>query len=215
MAVLVKERFGPQNVYVVHDGSIQDGIEIVSHPFSWQSYKKTREQWDDLLNYVKSKGWSGEGKRCGFHVHMTKNAFQPFQLYKFLKFFYEEKNKPFVYVMAGRKATSYSIISKKDVENLPKVAKNKKNEPAEGSHYHAVNLNNHDTVEVRLFKGLTEPFEFHKNIEFLMALFEFSRDHKPTQMNGKKFTKYATAHAKRFPCLVEWLIANGQIKGGK
>jgi hypothetical protein len=211
MAELIKEKYTTKYVYIVHDGSIDNGIEIVSHPFTWEQYKEEIDKWNDLLLFLRSKKWKANRPKVGFHVHMTKAAFTSFHLFKFLRFFYNEENRKFINIIAQREPNSYSVFSEKDRENVIANAKDKKNRD-EGTHYNAINLNNPTTVEVRMFRGTLEPLLFNKNIEFLKAAFNFSRDNKPTSMTDMKFTKYVSQHPKAYPCLMEFLKMEGVIR---
>jgi hypothetical protein len=205
MAELIKERFGTEYGYLVHDGSLDDGVELVSHPVTWDRYVTEKDRWNEVLLYVRKKDW-GVLSTCGVHVHMTKAAFKQFQLFKFLKFFHTGSNKKFIDLIAGRKQVKYAVFNATDAAEISKVAKDKKNRPFGGNmHYNAVNLMSPDTLEVRIFRGTVEPLIFHKNVEFCQALFEFSMTHATREMIEKYFRLYVEANKKRFPALVEYL----------
>jgi hypothetical protein len=210
MATLIKDRFTTKYVYVVHDGSIDEGIEIVSHPFTWSEYRENIGRWDDLLLFLRSKAWKANRPKVGFHVHMTKDAFTSFHLFKFLRFFYNKTNYELITKIAQRHPTSYSVFSEEDRKNVVANAKNKQNR--DNTHYNAINLNNDYTVEVRMFRGTLEPLLFHKNIEFLHAAFHYTRDKEPSiVIDPAQFLFYAQEHAKKYPCLSEFL--NWKLKG--
>jgi len=210
MAEIIKDKSGTNYVYIVHDGSIDEGIEVVSHPFTWGEYKENINRWTDLLLFIRAKEWKANRPKAGFHVHMTKVAFATFHLFKFLKFFYREHNRGFICAVAQRNPTSFSVFSPEDRDNIVANAKDKANRSDD--HYSAVNLNNKDTVEVRIFRGTLEPLYFHKNIEFLHAVFKYTRDHSPKQMEYVSFINYVQQHRKLYPCLWEFLTNDVGIK---
>lgn len=210
MAEIVKDKCGTDYIYVVQDSSIDEGIEVVSHPFTWSEYKENIDRWTNLLLFIRTKEWKANRPKVGFHVHMTKAAFTTFHLFKFLKFFYREHNKDFICVIAQRQPTSFSRFTSSDKLNIIANAKDKANRTDD--HYNAVNLNNKNTVEVRVFRGTLEPLYFHKNIEFLHAVFKYSRDYSPKQMEYISFINYVQQHHKLYPCLWEFLTNNIGIK---
>jgi hypothetical protein len=217
MARRALDFMGREDVYVVHDGSLnhspEGGIEIVSHPMTWEYYRENIDRWDELL--INLRAWGGQAFRpgtAGLHYHMTKGAFSTFQLYKFTGFFYKKSAQNFVTAIAHRHGHHrYARFNGRDMEakGLKYIAKRKKN--ASGDRYSAVNLTNPHTVELRMFKGSLEPLWFHKNMEFLHALFEYSRDATPVQMTATKFADYVLDNAGRFKCLVEFMKYNNDI----
>jgi hypothetical protein len=211
MATRALDFMGREDIYVVHDGSLtrspDGGIEIVTHPMTWEYYRENIDRWDKLLMNLRK--WGGQAWRpgtCGLHYHMTKGAFNTFQLYKFTDFFYKKSAQNFVTAIAGRHGHErYARFNKTDMtpEGVKRTAKRKNN--ASGDRYAAVNLTNATTVELRMFRGSLEPLLFHKNMEFLQALFEFSRDTKPSDMVASKFVDYVLAQGSRFKCLIEFI----------
>lgn len=202
MAVLVKEKYGSAYIYVMGDATLEDGIEIVSYPFTWDKYKESIDKWNDLLLYLRSKNWKANTKKVGFHVHMTKAAFTTFHLFKFLKFFYQEHNRNFICTIAQREPEMYWGFG--EANNVVVNAKDKNNRN-QADHYHVVNLNKKDTIEIRMFKGTLEPLYFNKNIEFLHAIFKYSRDYGPNMMKYDHFVPYLQKCYKQYPCLWEFL----------
>jgi hypothetical protein len=209
MATRALDFMGREDIYVVHDGSLtrsrDGGIEIVTHPMTWEYYRENIERWDELLMNLRE--WGGQAWRpgtTGLHYHMTKGAFSTFQLYKFTDFFYKKSAQNFVTAIAGRHGHErYARFNQRDSQGVKFTAKNKHN--ASGDRYAAVNLTNKNTVELRIFRGSLEPVMFHKNMEFLQAMFEFSRDTKPYDMVATKFAEYVLDNEQRFKCLVDFM----------
>jgi hypothetical protein len=214
MCHMIKELVGRSYVYTVHDGSIREntekeGLEAVSHPFTWQEYKKNGiPKWDELLLFLRAKGWKSNLDGVGFHVHTTKAAWGSHQIYKLLKFVYG--NKKFIYEIAQRKGNKYTVMDKRDFDSAVLVAKDKKNRSQD--HYNAINLNTNDgmmpskTIEFRMFRGTLEPLFFHKNIEFVHSCYEFTKAHSVFDMGGiNHYLKFITQHRRAYPCLIEFI----------
>lgn len=215
MAERILDLMGREDVYVVHDGSLthspEGGLEVVSHPMTWEYYRENVERWDELLGKIRE--WGGQAYRpgtAGLHYHMSKGAFTVFQLYKFTGFFYKKSAQNFVTAIAHRHGHDrYARWNNKDSMLVKKTAKHKYN--ASGDRYAAINLTNKYTVEARIFRGSLEPLLFHKNMEFLHSLYEYSRDAAPPDMTATKFFNYVLSQKSRFKCLVEFVKYNPAI----
>lgn len=211
MCHLIKEIAGSKTVYTMHDGTIEDstgykGIEVVTHPFTWEYYtKKMKYTTDDIITYLRSKGWKANMEGIGFHVHTTKAAWTTFQLYKLLQFIY--RNQSFITKVAQREPTNYCKISEEDYDQAARVAKDKKNRRED--HYSAINLNQGNygiaskTVEFRMFQGTLEPLYIHKNIEFVYACWLFTQ--QCATMTTAVFLTFVQRHRRVFPALYEFL----------
>ncbi len=215
MAQRALQFMGKEDVYIVHDGSLtaspMGGIEIVSHPMTWEYYRENADRWTELL--MKLREWGGQAYRpgtAGWHVHMSKGAFTSWQLYKFIKFFYQKSSHNFVVSICQRNGHErYARWHSSDSSKVALTAKRKHN--ASNDRYSAVNLTNPNTVELRMFRGTLEPLWFHKNMEFCHALFEYSKAVKPLDMVPSKFVEYIVKHRGRFKCLHEFIKWNQPI----
>ena len=131
MTFMVKDQVGKHSAYCMNDGTIQretghKGMEVVTHPFTWQRYKKQdTAKWDKLLLFLRSKGWKANLPGIGFHVHTTKSAWGSHQIYKLLHLIYE--NQPFILKIAQREPTKHCVMSEADFDDAVLVAKDKKN----------------------------------------------------------------------------------------
>jgi hypothetical protein len=217
MAHLVKEVIGKDYIYSMKDGSLVNGIEVASFPFTWDWYKEVgKDKWTELLLFLKDKGWRGDkpgeghSNTVGFHVHTTKAAWSKLQIYKLIQFMYNPINRKFINTIAGRPPMTYCKVSNIDYDNSTTLAKNKKN--VDENHYNMVNLNKKSdttkggkTIEFRLFKGSLQPLIVHKNIEFIQAIFCFTRDYAKKNMFKDDFIRYISENKKEYPCLSEFI----------
>ena len=226
MSHLVKQVAGKDCVYCMKDGSLYNGIEIASFPFSWDWYKKVgKDKWTELLLFLKDKGWRGDRKGgdgshsnpVGLHVHTTKAAWSNLQVYKLIQFVYNPTNREFINIIAGRPPMQYCRISQKDFDRSVLLAKDKKN--VSTNHYNMINLNKKSdctqggkTIEFRMFRGSVEPLIFHKNLEFIKAIFEFTKDHPKKDMFKDKFAKFIVENRKEYSCLFEYLNSQSYTK---
>jgi hypothetical protein len=213
MVHMVKDHVGRQKLYAMQDGSISQGagvsgMEIASHPFTWEYYrKKGIHDWDKMCLFFRKHGWKASYSGLGIHVHTTKAAWGTHQIYKLLKFVHD--NTTFVQEIAQRGSTEYCHYDHFYPADQKLVAKEKLNR--QNNHYNAINLNNGDsgkaakTIEFRMFQATLEPFYFHKNIEFTYAVWLFTAAKSVKNMTRISFIDFVCGRKKEFPCLTGFI----------
>lgn len=166
---------GERHLYCKHDGSLSDGMEIVSHPTSLEEWQGSGQKLHELTDRLKSMGFrSWDTQTCGIHIHVSASAFDnDVHLYKFSQMFY--KNPERMQRFAGRGSTTYAEYSEGRL--VYETLKRKKLEGgrAFSKRYTAVNLNNSNTVEVRIFRGTLNHERILANLELVHAAVEYTR----------------------------------------
>jgi len=201
----------PNFVYVKQDGSLRDGIEIVSHPATYRWLKENTAKWGAILD-LRKLGWcSFHTETCGMHIHLSKAAFGNLHLYKFMTMLYDKKNYNFILNISQRTSSKLANwASTKDSEkNMIYKAKHKTY--GEESRHTAVNLGRENSVEIRIFKGTLHPPSFWKNVEFAKAVFDFSYAFPKSKMNEKEFRGFLRYKRKEYPYLHEFLWGEKQF----
>lgn len=147
-----------ERIYCKHDGSINNGFEIVSHPMSFE-YHTNNMNWREIFEKAISLGYrSHNTSTCGLHIHCSRSAFgkdydeQEEAIARVI--FFVEKHWNELVKFSRRTldnlnhwAAKYATISNTAEETYQKV-KNKRL-----GRYVAVNLENYGTIEFRLFRG--------------------------------------------------------------
>jgi hypothetical protein len=171
-AHVVKDALGSR-VYLKRDGSLENGFEIVSHPHSFDEWK--RINWS-FLRSLRSKGFrSWDTETCGLHVHVSRTAFRKGGIrdeaheLRFQKLIYD--NGVQVRAIAGR-SSQYARFNDKGAL-VPKV---KFGHTAD--RYEAVNSQNDHTLEVRVFRGSLKPARILSALEFIHSAVEYTRNMK-------------------------------------
>lgn len=173
-------------VYLQEDGSINYGFEITTHPMSYP-WAMREFAWDYLASMA------DEGFRThpevGIHVHVSRAGFtSECHLYRWLKFIY--RNEPQVTKLARRRSSGWARFDRTYRNGAKRYAK--KGYPA-GLHgylddrYQAVNPNNRDTLEVRVFASSLKPREVKAALGFVDGAVEYTRQldaNKIIQANG-------------------------------
>jgi len=143
-------------VYIKSDGSLDDGMEIVSHPASLDYHKQY--QWDEIMSKAVSLGYrSHQTSTCGLHVHVNRDCLgdnreeQEETIRRILYFVEHHWNE----LLRFSRRSEYSMnrwaarygFEKTGREILDKAKK------GNNGRYAAVNLMNYSTIEFRLFRG--------------------------------------------------------------
>lgn len=145
-------------IYCKHDGSLDDGFEIVTHPMSLEFHQYSMP-WAKILREATSMGYtSHQAKTCGLHVHVSRDAFGEYEseqdeviariLYFFERFWEEllrfSRRTP---SQLERWAAWYGYKDRPGAI-LDHAKRHKPN-----GRYACVNLTNEDTIEFRIFRG--------------------------------------------------------------
>lgn len=148
-----------ERIYCKHDGSLDDGFEIVTHPMTLD-YHMHQMPWASVTEEAANMGYtSHQARTCGLHVHVNRTTFgitpaeQEPAIARVLYFFekhWEEllKFSRRTQSQLKRWAARYGYCERpKDILDFAKK------EYGCGSRYTCVNLTNEDTVEFRMFRG--------------------------------------------------------------
>ena len=149
---------GSERVYAKHDGSLDNGFELVTHPMSYE-YHMNELPWCDILDEARQLGYlSHRANTCGLHVHVSRDAFgetraeqEPCiaRILYFVEKHWEEllKFSRRTPRQLERWAARYGLK-----ENPADILDHAKKGYHAGR-YTCVNLENHDTIEFRMFRG--------------------------------------------------------------
>ncbi len=154
-----------EEFYLKHDGSLDNGFEIVTHPCTLE-YHQTKFPWSDITKYLVSKGFrSHDTSTCGLHVHATR---------KFLSNTEQIKLGIFVNLQIGRmeklgRRSNNSYAKFKDLKVSGKLNAHKNTE----GRYEAINWLNEKTVEFRFPKGTLNHNTLLATIELVDSLLNF------------------------------------------
>lgn len=184
-------------VYCKHDGSLNDGFEIVSHPHSFDELENLNWDWLTSLRRLGFRSW--DTTTCGLHVHISRTAFwkngkrnEGHEL-RFQKLIYD--NSRMVEAIAGR-SSSYARFKDKGYL-VPKIKHGH-----QADRYEAVNSYNDATLEVRVFRGSLKKQRILSAIEFLHAATEYTRDMrinpKDKQLSWFRFMAYVLDNQDKY-----------------
>lgn len=145
-----------EHIYIKGDGSLDDGMEIISHPMSLEYHKNFC--WENIMKKSISLGYrSHQTNTCGLHIHVNRDNFgdsreeQDEVISRILYFVETHWNE----LLKFSRRSEYSMnrwAARYGYENSPKAIMDKAKKGNLGR-YAAVNLCNYSTIEFRMFRG--------------------------------------------------------------
>ncbi len=146
------------HIYCKHDGSLDDGFEIVTHPMSL-GYHMNDMPWTAVLEKARElRYWSHQAGTCGLHVHVSRDA---------LGATYEEQETVIARILYfvekhWEELLKFSRRTPRQLEqwaarygykDQPKEILDHAKKGGHGGRYSSVNLENYNTIEFRIFRG--------------------------------------------------------------
>jgi hypothetical protein len=196
-----------ERIYLKEDGSLSDGFEIVTHPHSLNEYQNNFD-WSALSKLRRLGFRSWDTSTCGLHVHVSRTAFgivgsrrditkvQAHEL-RFMKLIYDNDRQ--ISRLAGR-TSSYATF-----EDKGRLVQKVKHGYQENGRYAAINSENSDTLEVRVFKGSLKPERVLMALELVQCAVEYTRDLHVSASNKAlswmMFTRYVADNTEMYPNL--------------
>jgi len=183
-------------LYLKHDGSLSRGFEIVSHPCTLK-YHYNSFGWQEIMDICKNGTLrSHDTSTCGLHIHLSRNFFGDSQdiqdlhiskLIILVSKFYDSHLLKF----SRRKSNELRwcenpaiVCENTDTEHT--IIDKMKQFKSRGR-YMAVNLENQNTIEFRLFKGTLNFNTFIASLQFVM---EISRYAMRTELKSIPSTRW-------------------------
>jgi len=172
----VKEAIGDDHVVICDDGSLTDGFEIISCPATLEHHKNTLKWIDGLVKLHELGYRSHDGGHCGLHVHIDREFFHGYDMEEVEgKFFLSFRNNmDWIKIFSRRRSYDYcrpNGYDDSEVNNINKfiVPPSKawiKDKKGHGR-YVAINFQNDDTIEIRIFRGTLKVQTFMATLEFV------------------------------------------------
>ena len=173
------------DIYCKRDGSLCNGIEIVTHPCTLEYHLKDLG-WDKLSEVALKYGFSSQDARtCGLHVHVGRK-----QMGKNMEERKETAAK--IVLLVDRHWDSLVKFSRRKAEQLSRWASRPNidyEDVADGDitlieaalatkhegRYQAVNLENRNTVEFRLFNGTLKVGTIYATLELVSRIVNYAK----------------------------------------
>ena len=203
--------------YLKSDGSLDCGFEIVTHPLSHNYFMNDANVLWETIGTLKDRysmmAWGT--KTCGLHIHISRNGFSGgSHQHRFLQLVYN--NKDFYEVLAGRSSTHWAKFDDNIDPRTGAKSLKHKFERGGSDRYSAVNTNNRNTLEMRIFRGSLNTRFIKSCIDLAHASVEFTRVMSVPEVRGHKLDcinliQYIRERAELYPSLNQRLNAMSNV----
>ena len=197
-----------ERIYIKHDGSLDEGMEIVSMPLSL-NYHVNEMPWKAVFDKAKSLGYvSHQTRTCGLHIHVSRAAFgktveeQEACIARILYFFEKHWDELLKFSrrtpqQLERWAARYGY--KDTPKELLDHAKNRN-----AGRYTSVNLTNSATIEFRMFRGTLKLNTFLATLQLVDRICNVALLMSDEEIKAMSWTTFVSGCCDR-PELVQYL----------
>lgn len=173
-----------KNFYIEKDGSLDCGFELISQPRTLTSHKKYN--WDNVFETILNWGGRSHDTRCcGLHVHINKDYLTRTERRK-LDLFIHRTQKQWEKI-ARRKHNGYAKFGFVD-EDLRIAWKYLARSTCD--RYRALNFENCETIEFRLFKGTLKYSTFMATLELVDAVCHYVKQRNILQCDKGNWSDF-------------------------
>ena len=197
------------------DGSLDNGIEIISEPCTLE-YHKEKFDWDGITEAVRRCGGkSNDVSTCGLHIHFNKSYWGNNQDANSLKLLYIfEKFWSELVKFSRRNGDHWQHYAQRynddfvPCDDIPQKVR----ETRDKGRYFAVNLMPSDTIEIRLFKGTLKVSTIIASIEMIDFLVNFIKNTDTITTQSLQWHKLVSNIDKdKYPELASYLEARNLL----
>ena len=185
-----------EHIYIKGDGSLDDGMEIVTHPMSLEYHKQF--QWDEIMKKAIYLGYrSHQTSTCGLHVHVNRNCLgesreeQDEVISRILYFVEHHWNE----LLKFSRRSEYAMnrwASRYGYENSARAILDKAKKGNNGR-YAAVNLMNYSTIEFRMFRGTLKLNTFMATLELVNAIINVALDYSEEGLHKLSWSEFVSS----------------------
>lgn len=215
----------PQRIYLKHDGSLNRGFEIVSHPATLASHMYDAH-WSGIMNKCVRHGLrSHDTTTCGLHIHVGRAQLGRND---------DERadNIRKIKVLVSRHWREIVRFSRRTEERIEQWAQREFNDiflnrlaacddiaatangiiPIRNSHsdrYRAVNCENSATIEFRVFRGTLKRDTLMASLQLVNSICKWAMAHTWEEVFASDFL--SVARYERYNELETYLMARGLL----
>lgn len=195
-------------IYCKHDGSLENGFEIVSQPCTYDFHADFMS-WQELLEKALEMGYTSHNAgTCGLHIHISRAGLgdtlekQEETLAKIL--YFVEKHWSNMLIFSRRtEAQLNQWASRYGIEDTDEPASLLDKAKKSYARYKAINLLNAHTVEFRLFRGTLKHNTFMATLQLVYSICNYCKHTPESQLITASWQDFALNTG--FPELEQYL----------
>jgi len=195
-------------LYCKHDGSLEDGFELVTHPMSLD-YHLTQMPWGEIMTCLKSMGYtSHQAGTCGLHAHISRAAFgeteaaQDAAIARIL-FFVEKHWEELLKFSRRTQRQLERWAARYGYKERPRDILDHAKKGYGAGRYTCVNLQNEDTIEFRIFRGTLKLNTFIATLQLIDRICDVALFMSDDEIQDMSWTTFVSGCTQ--PELVQYL----------
>jgi formylmethanofuran dehydrogenase subunit E len=202
-----------EHIYIKHDGSLEEGFEIVSHPATLD-YHINEMPWKDIMEKAVKMGYrSHNTDTCGLHVHVSRKALgntweeRDETISKIL--YFTEKNWNEIVRFTRRTDENLNHWAcRYGIEETPKATFDKaKND---FNRYRCINLLNDNTIEFRMFRGTLKHSTFVATLQLVYLICDVCKNADVAEMDDLTWETFVNSiNSEKYPEFMEYIKIRG------
>lgn len=199
-----------ENIYIKSDGSLNDGMEIVTHPMSLD-YHKSEMPWTKLCEKALDLEYkSHKTTTCGLHVHVNRTTFgetreEQDNCISRVLYFVEHHWEELLKFSRRSEYTMNRWAARYGYKNTPKEILEHAKKGCNGR-YSCINLQNWNTVEFRMFRGTLKVNTIIATLELVDLICQYALTFDDEEISKVSWTEFVEGIDEEFyPELVTYL----------
>ena len=198
-----------ERIYCKHDGSLNDGFEVVSHPMTLDYHMKSMP-WQAVLEKAKQLDYrSHQAKTCGLHVHVNRTAFgdniaEQEDVIARILYFFEKHWEELLKFSRRTHRQMEQWANRYGYKDSPMEILDTAKKGFRGFRYTAVNLTNSATIEFRLFRGTLRYNSFIAALQIIDRICAMATCLNDDELKQLSWTTFV-AGCTQYPELVQYL----------
>ena len=194
--------------YCKHDGSLDEGFEIVTHPMTLDFHLHGMP-WERIVEEAKKLGYtSHQAGTCGLHVHVNRNAFgetevQQDAVIARILYFVEKNWEELLKFSRRTQSQLDQWAARYGYKDQPKELLDHAKKSAHAGRYTSVNLTNKNTIEFRIFRGTLKHNTLIATLQLLDRICDVALFMSDEQVKAMSWTTFVSGCTQ--PELVQYL----------
>lgn len=206
----IANSYEEEKLYIKRDGSLEDGMELVTHPMTLD-YHKNSMPWREIMQRLISMGYlSHKTSTCGLHCHINRSAFgktteeQEAVIARIL-YFVEHHWAELLRFSRRTRSQMERWANRYGMKNHPKELMDDVKSRC-SNRYTCINIQNYHTIEFRMFRGTLKYNTFIATLQLVNAICDvavFMSDDELPDLSWSEFV--AWLDKERYTELITYL----------
>ena len=202
---------GDELIYIKSDGSLDDGLEIVTHPMTLD-FHKNEMPWNSLSEKALSLDYlSHQTGTCGLHCHVNRNSFgeekeKQDECISRVLYFVEHHWEELLKFSRRTESQMNKWAARYGFKSSPKEVMESAKKNTDIGRYACVNLTNYYTIEFRMFRGTLKDNTILATLELVDLICQMSLDKSDEEMSALSWTDFVSEiSCEAYPELITYL----------